>query len=171
MRNATLVPLFHVLFYQTMNSSELTLRQGVLIDAVRLLPNFNATPHLNVTSQVAAPSDANDANTGVGVNHASIVCLSLLFCVIGVVGVVGNLLVIYVIVSDKKMRKSVTNLFIMNLALFDLLIMLFGVPEIVQFMLDRGWLLGLVPCKLHRYVLVFSLYASVLTLVAVCVER
>ena len=66
---------------------------------------------------------------------------------------------------------SVTNLLIMNLALADFLIMLFGVPEIIQFIVNRGWLLGLALCKFQRYVLVVSLYCSILTLVAVCVER
>ena len=83
----------------------------------------------------------------------------------------GNALVVYIVLKDKKMRKSVTNLLILNLAVADSLLMVFGVPEIVQFMLDRGWLLGLVACKVNRSVLVASLYASVLTLVAVCIER
>jgi thyrotropin-releasing hormone receptor len=69
------------------------------------------------------------------------------------------------------MRQSVTNIFIMNLAIADLLIMLFGIPEIIQFMLNRGWILGHVLCKLNRYILVVSLYTSVISLVSVCVER
>ena len=59
----------------------------------------------------------------------------------------------------------------MNLAMADFLIMLFGIPEIAQFVLNRGWLLGLALCKFQRFVLVVSLYASIMTLVAVCVER
>ena len=104
-------------------------------------------------------------------SEGSLISLSLLFCTIGSIGLVGNLLVIYIILSDKKMRRSVTNLFIMNLALADLMIMLFGVPEIVMFMLNRGWLLGVAMCKFQRYVLTVSLYVSIMTLVAVCVER
>ncbi|ESO94526.1 hypothetical protein LOTGIDRAFT_62145, partial [Lottia gigantea] len=94
-----------------------------------------------------------------------------LFCIVGFVGIIGNLMVIYIILSDRKMRKSVTNMLILNLALADSIIMLFGVPEIVLFMLNKGWLLGLVMCKLQRTLLVCGLYSSVLTLVAVCVER
>ncbi|KAK2163867.1 hypothetical protein LSH36_73g06011 [Paralvinella palmiformis] len=101
----------------------------------------------------------------------AIIGISLMFCVIGVVGIVGNTLIILFILLDKKMRHSVTNLFIMNLAISDMLIMLFGVPETVQFMLNRGWLLGEIMCKTERYVLVLSLYSSVITAVAVCVER
>lgn len=102
---------------------------------------------------------------------AELAGFSSLFCVVGVIGLVGNGMVIYIVLSDKKMRSSVTNMFIINLALADSVIMLFGIPEIVQFMLDRGWLMGAGLCKLDRFVLVTSLYGSVLTLVAVCIER
>lgn len=102
---------------------------------------------------------------------ASIVGLSFLFFVIILIGIVGNALVIFVVLTDRKMRQSVTNLLILNLAAADLVIMMLGVPEIVQFMLDEGWLLGPVPCRLDRFLLVVCLYASVLSLVSVCIER
>ena len=100
-----------------------------------------------------------------------IVLLSILFCVIGSVGLIGNSLVIIVIILDRKMRQSVTNIFIMNLAVADFLIMAIGVPEIVQFMMNRGWLLGEMACKINRFVMVVSLYVSILSLVSVCIER
>lgn len=102
---------------------------------------------------------------------AEIVILSLLFSVIGAVGIVGNMLVALSILTDRRMKKSPTNLFILNIALADEIIMIFGVPEIVQFMLNRGWLLGSVICRVDRYLLVTGLYVSVATLIAVCVER
>lgn len=101
----------------------------------------------------------------------TILILSLLFCVIDTIGLVGNCLVIIVILLDRKMRHSVTNIFIMNLATADFIIMLFGVPEIVQFMMNRGWLLGPLLCKVNRFTLVVSLYGSILSLVSVCIER
>ena len=100
-----------------------------------------------------------------------VVLLSLLFILIGMVGLLGNSLVIMVILLDRKMRQSVTNILIMNLAVADLLIMLFGIPEIVQFMINRGWLLGGSLCRFNRFVLVVSLYVSILSLVSVCIER
>ena len=83
----------------------------------------------------------------------------------------GNLLVVYAVVCDHKMRSSVTNLLITNLAIADLLIMVFGVPEIVLVMMNEGWLLSQIVCKVNRFVLVMSLYSAVMTLVAICVER
>ncbi len=123
---------------------------------------------LNHTSNLSSPSD-DGGNIYVGL--PAIVGLSSLFCVIGIVGIVGNSLVIFIILSDRKMRRSVTNLFIMNLAVSDLLIMMFGIPDIVMFMINRGWILGEHLCKVQRYVLVFSVYSSVATQVSVCIER
>ena len=100
-----------------------------------------------------------------------VVLLSLLFVAIGIIGLLGNSLVVAVILLDRKMRQSVTNIFIMNLAIADFLIMLLGVPEIIQFMMNQGWLLGDALCKMNRFILVCSLYVSILSLVCVCVER
>lgn len=104
-------------------------------------------------------------------SQETIILLSLLFCIIGTAGLIGNSLVIIVILFDRKMRQSVTNIFIMNLAAADFIIMFVGVPEIVQFMMNRGWLLGPTMCKVNRFVLVVCLYVSILSLVSVCVER
>ena len=78
----------------------------------------NATS-LNVTQRHVDPPVSRDTTIG----------LSILYSSITAVGLVGNFLVIYVILTDRKMRRSVTNLFIMNLAVADFLIMLFGIPR------------------------------------------
>ncbi|KAK6188980.1 hypothetical protein SNE40_005043 [Patella caerulea] len=114
-------------------------------------------------SKQSVPSSAADL--------PEVICFSFLFFVIGIIGIVGNCLVMYAVMHDKKMRASATNLLITNLAFADILIMIFGVPEIIQFMLNKGWILDVISCKANRYVLVTSLYASVLTLVAICIER
>ncbi|XP_054724885.1 neuropeptide receptor 15-like [Uloborus diversus] len=69
------------------------------------------------------------------------------------------------------MRSSVTNLLIMNLAISDFIIMIVCIPDIVQFIENRGWRLGLTACKALRFTEVFALYASVMTLLSVCIER
>ena len=101
----------------------------------------------------------------------TIIYLSVIFFFVGVVGISGNLLVVFAVVCNKKMRGSMTNLLITNLAVADLIIMVLGVPEIIQFMMNRGWTLDDVTCRVNRYILVTALYASVLTLLSLCVER
>jgi hypothetical protein len=101
----------------------------------------------------------------------TIIGLSFLFFVISVVGICGNSFVVCAVICNKKMRTSMTNLLITNLAFADLLIMVFGIPETILFMLEQGWLFNRMACKVNRYVMVTSLYGSVLTLIALCVER
>ncbi|XP_041364329.1 neuropeptide receptor 15-like [Gigantopelta aegis] len=130
--------------------------------------------HWNLTTErnYSNLTDSSDVRSHLPVVSVEYVALfATLFFVVGMIGVAGNLMVIYIVLEDKKMRKSVTNLLILNLALADSLIMVFGIPEIVLFMLNQGWLLGLVMCKIQRTVLVGALYSSVLTLVTVCIER
>ena len=100
-----------------------------------------------------------------------IIPISIIFGIVGTVGIVGNTLVVFIVLCDAKMRMSMTNILIVNLAVSDLCILLIGIPEIVQFMLNKGWLLGLEMCKAQRSVLVAALYTSVMTLLALCVER
>jgi hypothetical protein len=125
--------------------------------------NFNNGSSENNTMVFAGPPEPASMET--------IVLLSMLFIIIGTVGLIGNSLVIIVILFDRKMRQSLTNIFIMNLAVADFVIMLVGIPEIVQFMMNRGWLLGAALCKVNRFILVVSLYVSILSLVSVCIER
>lgn len=142
------------------------------VDVERLGPAYNVAGILDTggkSGNITLPGGGSIPPPGAGL--PAVVCLAAFFCIIGIIGIIGNMLVIFIIMCDRKMRRSVTNLFIMNLAVSDLLIMLFGVPEIVLFMINSGWLLGETLCKIQRYVLVFSLYSSVVTLVSVCIER
>lgn len=122
---------------------------------------------LKFTRNESHPEDLGSGSVSPG----TIVGLSLLFFVICVVGICGNSFVVCAVVCNKKMRTSMTNLLITNLAFADLLIMVFGIPETILFMLDQGWLFNRTACKVNRYVMVTSLYGSVLTLIALCVER
>ncbi|XP_061172379.1 neuropeptide receptor 15-like isoform X2 [Saccostrea echinata] len=129
--------------------------------------SVNSTAMENVTSILSSPGSSLDPPVSLG----TIITLSILFFIIGVLGIVGNSLVITVILIDRKMRQSVTNVFIMNLAIADLFIMVFFVPDIIQFILNRGWMIGVGMCKFNRYIQVTCLYVSVLSLVSVCIER
>ena len=70
----------------------------------------------------------NTTNQTLVVSHTQMthVLLCAFFMIIEVIGIVGNSLVIIVVLMDKKMRKSPTNLFITNLAVADLLILIIG---------------------------------------------
>lgn len=117
---------------------------------------------VNISTFVRVPRTASP--------EVLVIC-SAIFIVIGLIGIGGNVLVIVSVMCNKKMRTSMTNLLITNLAAADLLIMIFGIPEIIEFMKNNGWTMNLVACKVNRYILVSALYGSILTLLALSVER
>lgn len=105
----------------------------------------------------------------IDVNHI----LTVLFMLIAVIGVLGNLLVIVSVEFDARMRRSLTNRLIVRVASCDLMILVFNIPDIIQFVSSThgDWVLNELACKLLRTILVLAQYASVLTMCALTVER
>ncbi|KAL3124082.1 hypothetical protein niasHT_004671 [Heterodera trifolii] len=96
-----------------------------------------------------------------------------LFSLLTFVGLLGNLLVIVAIIGDKRMRKSVMNLLLLNLAIADALNLLATTVEWVPTLRHNGpvWVLPAVLCPVIRYLECVFLFTSILTQLVVCVER
>jgi hypothetical protein len=77
-------------------------------------------------------------------------CLIALYIVVFIVGVVGNLLVVYVVWYDRRMR-TVTNLFIVNLSIADFLVVVVCMPPTVLGDVTETWYMGNVMCKVVQY--------------------
>ncbi|XP_066303085.1 galanin receptor type 1-like [Branchiostoma lanceolatum] len=90
--------------------------------------------------------------------------------VIGVVGVVGNGLVILVIARSKDMR-TVTNIYVVNMAVTDLAYLVFSVPPAAIVFAASEWPLGEALCKGMHYLGRVTLQASCLTLTAMSIDR
>ncbi|XP_073322756.1 neuropeptide FF receptor 1 like 2 [Pagrus major] len=84
--------------------------------------------------------------------------------------IVGNTLVCLIVAENRRMR-TVTNLFILNLAISDLLVGIFCVPTTLVDNLITGWPFSNSVCKMSGFVQGVSVSASVFTLVAIAVER
>ncbi|XP_062995535.1 neuropeptide FF receptor 1-like [Elgaria multicarinata webbii] len=82
----------------------------------------------------------------------------------------GNSLVCMVVVKNQHMR-TVTNLFILNLAISDLLVGIFCVPTTLMDNLITGWPFNQVICTMSGLVQGMSVSASVFTLVAIAMDR
>ncbi|TSM12565.1 Neuropeptide FF receptor 2 [Bagarius yarrelli] len=104
--------------------------------------------------------------------HSAGIALSyvLLYTMVCVVCVVGNTLVCVVVLTNRNMR-SVTNLFILNLALSDLLVGMVCVPTTLIDSLISGWPFSQTTCTLSNLIQGMSVSASVFTLVAIAVDR
>ena len=97
-----------------------------------------------------------------------------LFALVTLLGMIGNLLVVYVICSRKKLR-TLTNLLLLNLAIADLLFVLICPPFTAYQFATYHWpfqgILGNILCKLMHYLLNVTAYVTIYTLVATAVIR
>ncbi|TRY83203.1 hypothetical protein DNTS_035114 [Danionella cerebrum] len=92
------------------------------------------------------------------------------YLLIFIVCMLGNGVVCFIVLRSKNMR-TVTNLFILNLAISDLLVGIFCMPTTLVDNIITGWPFGSLVCKLSGMVQGISVSASVFTLVAIAVDR
>lgn len=93
-----------------------------------------------------------------------------LYSVVFVLGIYGNILVSYIVCLNKAMR-TVTNLFIMNLALSDIILCVLAVPFTPLYSFTGRWIFGEFICHLVPYIQASSVYVSAWTLTAIAVDR
>lgn len=97
--------------------------------------------------------------------------VTLLYAIIFLAGMIGNLIVCIVIIRHPSMQTA-TNYYLFNLALSDMIYLLFGSPfEILLFWHQYPWLFGLPFCKFRALIAEACSYVSVLTIVAFSMER
>ncbi|KDR12839.1 Tachykinin-like peptides receptor 99D, partial [Zootermopsis nevadensis] len=102
---------------------------------------------------------------------ASIIALlSIFYGTISVLAVAGNFLVMWIVARSRRMQ-NVTNCFISNLALADIIIGLFSIPFQFQAALLQRWNLPHFMCAFCPFVQVLSVNVSVFTLTAIAVDR
>ncbi|XP_041128875.1 neuropeptide FF receptor 2-like [Polyodon spathula] len=92
------------------------------------------------------------------------------YLLIFLVCMLGNGVVCCIVLRSKHMR-TVTNLFILNLAVSDLLVGIFCMPTTLLDNIITGWPFGSLVCKMSGMVQGISVSASVFTLVAIAVDR
>ena len=86
-----------------------------------------------------------------------------------IIGIIGNILVCWVVFRQQSMR-SVTNIFITNLALSDILLCLFAVPFTPLYLLTfKEWIFGPVFCRLVPFVQ--GLFNSFFSILFVCLKK
>ncbi|XP_042747537.1 melanopsin-like [Lagopus leucura] len=90
--------------------------------------------------------------------------------VIGSIGIIGNLLVLYAFYSNKKLRTP-QNFFIMNLAVSDFLMSASQAPICFINSLHREWILGDIGCDLYAFCGALFGITSMMTLLAISVDR
>ncbi|XP_034417644.1 cholecystokinin receptor [Cyclopterus lumpus] len=95
-----------------------------------------------------------------------ILLYSLIFCL----SVFGNLLIIVVLTVNKRMR-TVTNTFLLSLAVSDLMMAIFCMPFTLIPSILKDFIFGAAMCKIVSYFMGLSVSISTFSLVAIAIER
>ncbi|XP_041364874.1 somatostatin receptor type 2-like [Gigantopelta aegis] len=97
------------------------------------------------------------------------VVMSSCYVIICVVGLLGNGLVIYVVVRFAKM-KTVTNMYILNLAISDVLFLL-SLPFLTTTTFLQYWVFDFAMCKIYLVLFSINLFTSVFMLTVMSADR
>lgn len=92
------------------------------------------------------------------------------YLIIFLLGIVGNCLVCFVVLHNKHMQ-TVTNYFITNLALADILLCVLAVPFTPLYFFMGRWIFGSILCTLVAVAQGTSVYVSTLTLTSIAIDR
>lgn len=95
---------------------------------------------------------------------------SLLYGLIFILGIIGNVMVCYIVFRNKSMH-TVTNFFITNLAFADILLCILTIPFTPIYTFQRQWIFGAVLCRLVASAQGCSIYISALTLTSIAMDR
>nr|XP_020464921.1 cholecystokinin receptor-like [Monopterus albus] len=94
----------------------------------------------------------------------------LLYSLIFFLSVFGNLLIIVVLTVNKRMR-TVTNNFLLSLAVSDLMMAIFCIPFTLIPSILKDFIFGATMCKIVSYLMGVSVSISTFSLVAIAIER
>ncbi|XP_031841472.1 tachykinin-like peptides receptor 99D isoform X3 [Nomia melanderi] len=130
----------------------------------------NITGLSNITDFVAEVEFSCEIDEGEKVPPLIVVILSILYGSTSILTMVGNSIVIWIIATTKRMQ-DVTNFYIANLALADIVIGLFVSPLQYQAALLQKWISPHFMCAICPFVQVLCVNASVFTLTAIAIDR
>ncbi|CAD6993177.1 unnamed protein product [Ceratitis capitata] len=111
-----------------------------------------------------------DADISFNLPWWRLVLWNVLFVGMVVVATGGNLIVVWIVMTTKRMR-TVTNYFIVNLSIADAMVSSLNVTFSYIYMLDNDWPFGELYCKISQFIATLSISASVFTLMAISIDR
>uniref|UniRef100_A0A3B4EYZ7 Mu-type opioid receptor n=1 Tax=Pundamilia nyererei TaxID=303518 RepID=A0A3B4EYZ7_9CICH len=123
----------------------------------------------NFTDNTSFP-EGSRGNMEIDANPVIIaIAITALYSIVCVVGLVGNVLVMYIIVRYTKM-KTATNIYIFNLALADALVTSTLPFQSVNYLMGT-WPFGDVLCKMVMSIDYYNMFTSIFTLTTMSIDR
>lgn len=162
--NAT-VPGYHVYNHSTLTTlhqqDPTHLNHPILTEHLDVI-----SPYSTTAPSMAEPKDRDDLIE----NDFVQIFFCILYTTVFVLGVFGNVLVCYVVLRNRAMQ-TVTNIFITNLALSDILLCVLAVPFTPLYTFMGRWAFGRTLCHLVSFAQGCSIYISTLTLTSIAIDR
>ncbi|EEC07855.1 sulfakinin receptor, putative [Ixodes scapularis] len=121
-----------------------------VFDGVNLLPNVTPTPDIVEVLTVSNITLEDSGGQDIPPEPEDVILRITLYSIIFVFAVVGNVLVLVTLVQNKRMR-TVTNVFLVNLAVSDLLLGVLCMPFTLVGSLLRNFVFGEIMCRLIPY--------------------
>ena len=124
------------------------------------------TTHTDIQSSSINTQSTINHDVSDGVSYFFIIYYAIVF----LSGSIGNFVIIASVVKYKRMR-TVVNIFLVNLAIADLLFVVLSIFDALAFLLDGKWVLGDAFCRFQGTMIEISYTVSVCTLTVVAAER
>ncbi|XP_066911234.1 orexin receptor type 2-like [Clytia hemisphaerica] len=126
--------------------------------------NITATIHHNGSSTSPTPQSSPETSGPIAIFFFTY------YALVFISGSIGNIVIIASVVKYKRM-KTVVNIFLVNLAISDLLFVTLSIFDGIAFIADGKWLLGDAFCRIQGTMIEISYTVSVCTLTVVAAER
>ncbi|XP_004040773.1 melatonin receptor type 1A [Gorilla gorilla gorilla] len=99
---------------------------------------------------------------------ASALACVLIFTI--VVDILGNLLVILSVYRNKKLRNA-GNIFVVSLAVADLVVAIYPYPLVLMSIFNNGWNLGYLHCQVSGFLMGLSVIGSIFNITGIAINR
>uniref|UniRef100_A0A3B4AYF7 G-protein coupled receptors family 1 profile domain-containing protein n=1 Tax=Periophthalmus magnuspinnatus TaxID=409849 RepID=A0A3B4AYF7_9GOBI len=123
----------------------------------------------NVTVYNASPNATDELNQFVQPVW-QITLWAVAYCSIVTVSVLGNVVIIWIILSHKRMR-TVTNYFLVNLAFAEASMSTFNTVINFAYAVHNEWYFGFVYCRFHNFFPIAAIFASIYSMMAIALDR
>lgn len=139
--------------------------------AVTMQAVFSSAASTLAADMRAEDNDTSSERESHPHNLSMMVAMTVIYIAITIVGVVGNVITCIVIVRNRIMHTA-TNYYLFSMAISDLLLLAFGMPEEIQLLwMGQPYIFGEEFCFIRGFTAEISTNASILTIAAFTVER
>ncbi len=127
---------------------------------------------MNYSNATSSPFTTMSSKTGFHVTKAQTSLVVFGFIITMTITILGNVLVLVVLFRQRNNRNiRVTNSFLANLAVIDLLMAVLVLPFSISINIEDGWVFGKAFCDFNGMITLFVGSASILTMAAISIDR